>query len=594
MDFTNTKLADFLDEQKGANKLKWKEVKERNINGDVMHRHEAYHNNVVVFTIATDLKYGGWYAVRGRNNDEELGVSKSLNALKKKIEKLFSQEQKGKTANENTLNEDKRRLPRPSRKKPYVRNEGRHKHGERRKVSATWFKKLGWKDNFQVYDAEIDGWLPEKKFDKNKKVDQDPRDLMTYSQRLNAIKAKHGIENTEITELYNHNRIDRLMDKRNVRISDFSDKDLEKFESRSKYKTEEEWREAARKRVRQAIAARRRPTHWSLKKEDLDELIDGILDETSRQSKAERERDIEAKRREFRWNKEGNERKWRAQRALEKSKEKTRKTEDYDLDELIDDIDGIDETKRIPRSISGRKKWRSKVADDAKESGRDTETVNKEHRKSLSDSLRNSKKAKGTRYEDGKWHTNNNRNIGRAQGHVESYEPLSASDALLILQEKKTYYSRCKCRGKCDCEAKMKARREAKKNQIKESALVLYGKYYNTNITEPTIAEQFKKRIDYCIANERDFDFLQSNIYVELFESLINERQQDYDAFISDVEPQEDDLYKEAFTDEHVNSIVDEMFASETIDNLMDKRAEEEIAYINDNYKQKLKMMGLL
>ena len=230
--------------------------------------------------------------------------------------------------------------------------------------------------------------------------------------------------------------------------------------------------------------------------------------------------------------------------------------EDYDLDELID---SIDETKRIPRSISGRKKWRSKVANDAKESGRDTETVNKEHRKSLSDSLRNSKKAKGTRYEDGKWHTNNNRAIKRAQGHVESFQPLSASDALLILQEKKTYYSRCKCRGKCDCEAKMKARREAKKNQIKESALVLYGKYYNTNITEPTIAEQFKKRIDYCIANERDFDFLQSNIYVELFESLINERQQDYDAFISDVEPQEDDLYKEAFTDEHVNNIVDEM-----------------------------------
>ena len=331
--------------------------------------------------------------------------------------------------------EDKRRLPRPSRKKPYVRNEGRHKHGERRKVSATWFKKLGWKDNFQVYDSEIDGWLPEKKFDKNKKVEQDPRELMSYAQRR---KIRMG-ENTEITE---DARVDRMLGSHNFKISKFTDKDLEKFDSRSKYKTEEEWRTAAKQRVMQAHRARMSPVRY---------------------------------------------------------------------------------TRR-----------------------------------------------------------------------VEDFGPLSASDALLILQEKKTYYSRCKCRGKCDCEAKMKAKREAKKNQIKESALVLYGKYYNTNITEPTIAEQFKKRIDYCIANERDFDFLQSNIYVELFESLINERQQDYDAFISDVEPQEDDLYKEAFTDEHVNNIVDEMFASETIDNLMDKRAEEEIAYINDNYKQKLKMMGLL
>ena len=267
------------------------------------------------------------------------------------------------------LLEDKRSLPRPSRKKRYVRNEGMHKHGERRKKSTTIFDSGKRRENFEVYDAELDKWVPEKKFDKNKKVEQNPREFQTHAQRLKAI---------------------------------------------------------------------------------------------------------------------------------------------------------------------------------------------------------------------------------RSANFLDSYEPLSASDALLILQEKKTYYSRCKCRGKCDCEAKMKARREAKKNQIKESALVLYGKYYNTNITEPTIAEQFKKRIDYCIANERDFDFLQSNIYVELFESLINERQADYDAFISDVEPQEDDLYKEAFTDEHVNNIVDEMFASETIDNLMDKRAEEEIAYINDNYKQKLKMMGLL
>ena len=413
------------------------------------------------------------------------------------------------------LNEDKRSLPRP--KKRQVFNKGGHKHGERRRK--------GLSDKYEFYDAEFDKWLPEKKFDKNKKVDQHPRNYQTFTQRMKAIDAG---ENTELTE----DRVDRMLGSHNFDITKFTDKDLERFVRRHEHNSYEEWKVAAKKRVGEAHRSRMKPRGY------------------------------------------------------------TRRVEDYDLDELIDGI--MDETKRIPRSISGRRKWRSKVADDAKESGRDTETVNKEHRKSLSDSLRNSKKAKGTRYEDGKWHTNNNRTIGRAQGHVESFQPLSASDALLILQEKKTYYSRCKCRGKCDCEAKMKARREAKKNQIKESALVLYGKYYNTNITEPTIAEQFKKRIDYCIANERDFDFLQSNIYVELFESLINERQQDYDAFISDVEPQEDDLYKEAFTDEHVNNIVDEMFASETIDNLMDKRAEEEIAYINDNYKQKLKMMGLL
>ena len=409
--------------------------------------------------------------------------------------------------------EDKRRLPRP--KKRPVFNKGGHKHGERRKKSVTIFDSGKHKDNYEVYDERKDKWVSARNF----KEDYDLDETMRIPRSVNASKWQNDV-----------------------------DKDAKK-NGINKTATQDKLRQQHADRLRRT---KKGPGGAYAIGKNTISFHNRIGQNSKRQGYVE----------------------------------------DIDLDELIDGI--MDETKRIPHAISGKRKWRQKVANDAKESGRDTETVNKEHRKSLADSLRNSKKAKGARYEDGKWHNLNHKRIGMTMGHVESFQPLSASDALLILQEKKTYYSRCKCRGKCDCEAKMKARREAKKNQIKESALVLYGKYYNTNITEPTIAEQFKKRIDYCIANERDFDFLQSNIYVELFESLINERQQDYDAFISDVEPQEDDLYKEAFTDEHVNNIVDEMFASETIDNLMDKRAEEEIAYINDNYKQKLKMMGLL
>ena len=349
---------------------------------------------------------------------------------------------------------------------------------------------------------------------------------------------------------------------------------------------------------------------------DLDELIDGIMDETMRiprtRQKDNWRRDVDQEAKSTGKSKKRVNIEMRNAEAdkLRDAKKRgkshydfskmiardhnihNRKTkyikDDVELEETIDSI--IDETKRMPRSYH-KGTWQDEVDRDARDSRlsgnpKSKEQVNKDKRNFLAGELKNSRKGRGSQYNQAKNRLSHHRDAGVRQGHVESYEPLSASAALLAIQEKKGF-GKCNCTGKCKCVENLK-------NKVKESALVLYGKYYNTNITEPTIAEQFKKRIDYCLANERDFDFLQSKVYVELFESLINERQKDYDEFIKTVEPQEDDLYKAEFTDDNVNNIVDEMMGSETIDNLMDKRAEEEIAYINDNYKQKLKMMGLL
>ena len=77
-----------------TNELTWKRVWEATIYGKDLFRYEAYHQGDIAFTIAKDLIYGGWYAVRGKDCDAELAANNSLVSIAKQVKKLFAVEQK--------------------------------------------------------------------------------------------------------------------------------------------------------------------------------------------------------------------------------------------------------------------------------------------------------------------------------------------------------------------------------------------------------------------------------------------------------------------------------------------------------------------